>query len=34
MGKNIKKYMLAILYNAPITMGAYYQQKVNHDLFG
>ena len=32
--KNIKQYMLATLYNAPVTMGAYYQQKVNHDLYG
>lgn len=32
--KNIKNYMLATLYNAPITMNAYYKQKVNHDLYG
>ncbi len=32
--KNIKQYLLAVMYNAPVTMGAYYQQKVNHDLFG
>ena len=32
--KNIKQYLLAVMYNAPVTMGAYYQQKVNHDLYG
>lgn len=32
--KNIKQYLLAMMYNAPVTMGAYYQQKVNHDLYG
>ena len=32
--KNIKQYLLAVMYNAPVTMGAYYQQKVNHDMYG
>lgn len=32
--KNIKQYLLAVMYNAPVTMGAYYQQKANHDMFG
>ena len=32
--KNIKQYLLAVMYNAPVTMGAYYQQKANHDLYG
>ena len=30
--KNIKQYLLAALYNAPTTIGPYYQAKVNHDL--
>ena len=29
---NIRKYMLASLFNAPITMGAYYQAEVNYDM--
>ena len=29
---NIKKYLLAILFNAPSTMGGYYQAEVNHDM--
>lgn len=28
---NIKKYMLATLFNAPSTISGYYQQEVNHD---
>lgn len=32
--KNIKQYLPAVMYNAPVTMGTYYQQKVNHDLYG
>ena len=28
---NIKKYMLTILFNAPSTIGGYYQAEVNHD---
>ena len=32
--RNIKSYLLATLYNAPMMMNAYYQQKVNHDLYG
>ena len=31
---NPKAYLLASLYNAPLTMGAYYRSRVNHDLFG
>ena len=31
--KNIKQYMLATIYNAPITINSYYQQKVNHDMY-
>ncbi len=30
--KNIKKYLLATLYNAPTTMDSYYRAKVNHDM--
>lgn len=29
--RNIKKYLLAALFNAPSTMDAYYQAEVNHD---
>ena len=32
--KNIKKYLLAALYNAPATMQGYYQAEVNHDMPG
>lgn len=32
--KNIKKYMLAALFNAPCTIDGYYQAEVNHDLYG
>lgn len=30
--KNIKKYLLAALYNAPTTIDSYYQSRVNHDF--
>lgn len=30
--KNIKKYLLTALFNAPTTIGSYYQAEVNHDL--
>lgn len=30
--KNIKKYMLATLFNAPCTIEGYYQAEVNHDF--
>ena len=30
--KNIKKYLLAALFNAPTTMDGYYRGRVNHDL--
>ena len=32
--KNIKKYLLAALYNAPVTISPYYQNQVNHDFHG
>lgn len=30
--QNIKKYLLAALFNAPSTMDGYYQAEVNHDM--
>ena len=30
--RNIKQYMLAMIYNAPMTMNSYYEQMLNHDL--
>ena len=30
--RNIKQYLLAALYNAPLTMSSYYQAEVNHDF--
>ena len=30
--QNIKKYLLATLFNAPSTMDGYYQAEVNHDM--
>lgn len=32
--RNIKKYLLATLFNAPSTIGSYYSVLVNHDLYG
>lgn len=32
--RNIKKYLLATLFNAPSTMGSYYKAQVNHDMSG
>ena len=31
--RNIKKYLLAALYNAPATIGSYYTSLVSHDLY-
>jgi hypothetical protein len=31
---NIKKYMLAALFNAPSTISSYYSALVNHDMYG
>jgi len=31
---NIKAYMITALYNAPMTINHYYQQEVNHDMWG
>lgn len=30
---NIKKYLMAVLYNAPATIDSYYSALVNHDLY-
>ena len=30
--KNIRKYLLAALFNAPSTMDGYYRAEVNHDM--
>lgn len=32
--RNIKKYLLAALFNAPSTIGNYYSSLVNHDMYG
>ena len=32
--RNIKKYLLAALFNAPSTIDSYYKAAVNHDLYG
>ena len=32
--RNIKKYLLAALYNAPVTIDSYYTSLVSHDLYG
>lgn len=31
---NIKSYMVTALYNAPSTINHYYQQEVQHDMYG
>lgn len=32
--RNIRQYLLAALYHAPVTMGNYYNARVNYDLYG
>ena len=32
--RNIKKYLLAVLFNAPNTIDSYYTALVNHDMYG
>ena len=32
--RNIKKYLLAALYNAPFTINSYYSSLVQHDMYG
>ena len=31
--RNIRKYLLAALFNAPVTMDGYYRAEVNHDIY-
>ena len=31
---NIRAYLITVLYNAPSTMSYYYQQEVQHDMYG
>ena len=32
--RNIKKYLLAALYNSPATIDSYYTSLVSHDMYG
>ena len=32
--RNVRKYLLTTLYNAPTTMDTFYRAEVNHDLYG
>lgn len=32
--RNMKQYLLTVLYNAPVTMESCYAAQVNHDLYG
>ena len=32
--RNIKQYLLAVLFNAPTTISSYYSALVNHDMYG
>lgn len=32
--RNIRKYLLLVLYNASMTIDSYYSARVNHDLYG
>ena len=32
--RNIKKYLLVTLFNAPTTMKSYYRAMVQHNLYG
>lgn len=32
--RNMKQYLLTVLYNAPVTMENHYAAQVNHDLYG
>ena len=31
---NMRQYLIATLYNAPLTIGNYYRSLVNHDMYG
>ena len=33
-GRNMKQYLLPVLYNAPATIENHYAAQVNHDLYG
>lgn len=32
--RNIRQYLLTVIYNAPATINHYYQARVNHDMYG
>lgn len=32
--RNMRQYLLAAIYNAPLTIGCYYDSKVRHDMSG
>ena len=32
--RNMKQYLLTVLYNAPVTMESHYAAQVNHDIYG
>ena len=32
--RNVKQYLLAAIYNAPLTIDSYYTAKVSHDMAG
>lgn len=32
--RNMKQYLLTVLYNAPVTIESHYAAQVNHDLYG
>ena len=32
--RNIRQYLLTILFNAPVTIGSYYSALVRHDMYG
>ena len=32
--RNMKQYLLTVLFNAPTTMSKHYTSQVNHDMYG
>ncbi|MCI9119182.1 MAG: helix-turn-helix domain-containing protein, partial [Flavonifractor sp.] len=32
--RNMKQYLLTVLFNAPVTIDCHYAARVNHDLYG
>ncbi|MCM1166663.1 MAG: DUF6017 domain-containing protein [Lachnospiraceae bacterium] len=32
--RNIRAYLITMLYNAPTTIDSYYTMRVNHDMYG